>query len=61
MNPVLNAVVAERFDEALMEAEMLDNILDSGDLDPRYTEDKAPLLGVPFTAKEAFAMRGIIT
>ncbi|XP_014681562.1 PREDICTED: fatty-acid amide hydrolase 2-like [Priapulus caudatus] len=59
VNPILNAVIAERFDAAIQEAEMVDAILDAGETDQRYTQEKAPFLGVPFTAKEAFAMIGM--
>jgi fatty acid amide hydrolase 2 len=61
-NPLTNAVVAERFEDALREADRIDDVLDGskeGSLPDEYSEDLAPLLGVPFTAKEAFAISGL--
>ena len=51
-------MVADRFHEAVREAEEVDRILDSGDIDDRYSEENAPLLGVPLSVKEAFALKG---
>src|SRR3954452_23877758 len=48
-NPRVNALVAERFDEALSEADAADDRVSSGD------PDLPPLLGVPCTIKESFA------
>ena len=59
VNPKLNAVVANRFSEALSEASKVDDMLDSDELPDEYSEDNAPLLGIPFTAKEAFGIVGL--
>ncbi|KAK3580690.1 hypothetical protein CHS0354_017971 [Potamilus streckersoni] len=59
VNPVVNAAVSERFEEALKEAQNIDEILDAQSLDPEYSEDKKPFLGVPLTVKEAFAVKGM--
>ena len=58
VNPIVNAVVAERFEDAVKEAEEIDRILDSGDVPDKYSETNAPFLGIPFTAKEAFGVVG---
>ena len=58
VNSLLNFLVADRFHEAVREAEEVDRILDSGDIDDRYSEENAPLLGVPLSVKEAFALKG---
>jgi len=52
VNPTLNALVAERYDAARREA---------ADADRRAAEggDLPPLLGVPCTIKEAFALEGM--
>src|SRR4051812_38877312 len=54
VNPVLNAVVRERFDEARAEADAADAALARGDVDML-----PPLHGVPCTIKECFALRGM--
>ena len=58
VNKDLNAVVAERFEEAIAEAEEFDRILASDSLPECYSLENAPFLGVPFTAKEAFGVTG---
>ncbi|XP_013399812.1 fatty-acid amide hydrolase 2 [Lingula anatina] len=59
INPIVNAVVSERFEDALAEAREIDSIIGAGKLDERYSEVNAPFLGVPFTTKEAFAVKGL--
>src|SRR6266487_6837666 len=49
----LNAVVVERYDESLAEAGEVDERLAAGEADP------PPLLGVPCTIKESFAVAGL--
>ncbi|MFT5680887.1 MAG: fatty acid amide hydrolase 2 [Myxococcota bacterium] len=50
VNPTLNAVVADRFEAALSEADQAD---------ARRGEDVGPLHGVPCTIKECFALTGM--
>jgi fatty acid amide hydrolase 2 len=54
VNPTLNAMVCDRFDAALQEARDVDSRLRTKD-----SETPPPFLGVPFTAKEAFALTGM--
>lgn len=54
VNPVLNALIAERFDEARADARRADERIASA-ADP---DSLPPLLGVPCTAKEFIAQRG---
>ena len=49
----LNAIVADRFDEALAEADEADRRVAAGE------PDLPPLLGVPVTIKESFQVRGM--
>jgi len=58
VNPLLNAVTADRFDDARMEAEEFDRTLDSGNLPEELSEQNAPYLGVPVTTKEAISVAG---
>ncbi|KAI8498490.1 Fatty-acid amide hydrolase 2 [Branchiostoma belcheri] len=59
VNYIINAVVADRFEEAQEQARDIDTVLDAGDPNNLYPLDSMPLLGVPFTAKEAFAINGL--
>lgn len=54
-NPVLNAVVQDRFELALQEAKAIDKLLDTGN----NTVEGKPLLGVPMTVKESVAVKGM--
>ncbi|XP_078067823.1 fatty-acid amide hydrolase 2-like [Mustelus asterias] len=58
VNPIINAVVAERFTVALKEAQQVDNRLAEGGEDEKSLEESVPYLGVPFTVKEAIALEG---
>lgn len=54
VNPKLNALVAERFDDARAEAERADRRLAVG-------EQMGPLYGVPITVKESIGLAGLPT
>ncbi|XP_056347019.1 fatty-acid amide hydrolase 2 isoform X3 [Oenanthe melanoleuca] len=58
VNPLINAVVKDRFEEALQEARQVDQLLSEGPGDDSL-EEKFPLLGVPITVKEAFSLYGM--
>ena len=58
--PLLNAVIADRFTDALEEAKQLDQDLDENQGDERFSEENKPFLGVPLTVKEAFFVKGTI-
>lgn len=47
-----------RFEEALEIARKVDLILDSDPDNPEFSLKKKPFLGVPFTSKEAFMIKG---
>src|SRR5215204_2134002 len=55
LNDRVNAVVATRFEDARAEADAADELL----ADPQAREDAPPLLGVPCTIKESFALEGM--
>ncbi|XP_052528955.1 fatty-acid amide hydrolase 2 [Tympanuchus pallidicinctus] len=57
VNPLINAVVKDRFEEALQEARQVDQLLAEGRTDDSL--EKYPFLGVPFTVKEAFSLHGM--
>lgn len=58
VNPLINAVVQDRFDEALVEARQADDFLAVGGLSLQELESIKPLLGVPLTVKETIAVKG---
>jgi fatty acid amide hydrolase 2 len=54
VNPTINALVADRFDEARSEARIADEKIAG-----MHPDDLPLLCGVPFTAKDALASRGL--
>ncbi|CAF4928573.1 unnamed protein product [Pieris macdunnoughi] len=56
VNPILNAVVTERYEDALNEAREVDRLVSAG-LSEQMA--KKPFLGVPFTMKESQAWKGM--
>ena len=58
VNPIVNAIIDERYAAALKEAEEVDEILDSKKGTGKYSPINAPFLGVPLSSKEAFAIKG---
>ncbi|KAL2097695.1 hypothetical protein ACEWY4_006902 [Coilia grayii] len=59
VNPLINAVVKDRFAAALQEASQVDKLIEEETGGEDVLEDRLPLLGVPFTVKEAFALQGM--
>ncbi|XP_013190328.1 fatty-acid amide hydrolase 2 [Amyelois transitella] len=58
VNPIINAVTDERFEDALKEAREIDLQI-AGGLPKDYFEGR-PFLGVPFTVKECTAVQGML-
>ena len=58
INPYLNAVVEERFEDALKEAQEVDERIASDDKTEEDYEKSYPLLGVPITVKESCSVKG---
>ena len=58
--PLLNAVIADRFSDALAEAKQLDKDLDENPGDEKFSEKNKPFLGVPLTVKQAFFVKGTL-
>lgn len=58
VNPLLNCMVDERFDDAMKEAKEADELIKSG----QYTEEELakqkPFLGVPISTKDCIAVKG---
>ncbi|XP_022823208.1 fatty-acid amide hydrolase 2-A-like isoform X2 [Spodoptera litura] len=58
VNPIINAVTDERYEDALQEAREVDKLIESGLPDDYF--QKKPFLGIPFTAKESHAVQGML-
>lgn len=58
VNPILNAVVDTRYEDALAEAKEVDKMLSSETLSD--IEQTKPFLGVPFTTKDSTACKGLL-
>ena len=57
IQPILNVVCDERFEAAIKEARLIDNLIESDSLNDQ--QRVAPLLGVPFTCKELIGVKGL--
>lgn len=53
----MNAVVEDRFDDAINDAKRADKIIEEASL--IYIIENYPLLGVPFTVKESIGVKGL--
>lgn len=58
MNPLINAIVEDRFEAAIREARDIDNFLKSTTMDEAKIASEKPLLGLPVTIKESIAVQG---
>jgi fatty acid amide hydrolase 2 len=54
----INAVVGNRFSEAITEAKICDEQLKAGKFDIETLEREKPLFGLPFSVKETCALKG---
>lgn len=59
VQPIINAVVEEIFEEALREADAADRLVASGNLSVEEIRKKKPLLGLPITIKNSIATKGL--
>ncbi|KFM57123.1 Fatty-acid amide hydrolase 2, partial [Stegodyphus mimosarum] len=59
INGLVNAVVEGRYVEAIAEARLADQLVRSGCMTEAEIAEQYPLLGVPFTAKEALLIKGL--
>lgn len=58
VNPIINACVDERFEEALADARGVDNMIETGSMSEQQLATELPLLGVPFSCKEMIGVKG---
>ncbi|XP_011635134.1 fatty-acid amide hydrolase 2 isoform X2 [Pogonomyrmex barbatus] len=59
VNPLINAIVEDRFEEAIQEAREIDAFLQSTAMDEAKIASEKPLLGLPVTIKESIAVQGM--
>lgn len=59
VNPLLNAIVEERYEEALKEAREIDEQIQSGLKSVDEMKRETPLLGLPLTVKESIKVAGM--
>lgn len=59
VNPILNCVVDERFNEALEDAHKVDEFIQSGVKSVEDIEKDTPFLGVPFSTKDCIQVTGM--
>ncbi|XP_015589795.1 fatty-acid amide hydrolase 2 [Cephus cinctus] len=59
VNPILNAVVEDRYEDALREARNCDKRIETGEVNAIRLEIEQPLYGVPLTVKESCSVKGL--
>ncbi|BES87438.1 Amidase [Nesidiocoris tenuis] len=59
INSILNAIVDERFDDAIQDAKKVDEFLATTDMSESELAASKPFLGVPFTSKESTEAEGM--
>lgn len=59
VNPLLNAIVEDRYEEALKEAREIDTQIQSGMKTVEEMKLETPLLGLPLTVKESIKVKGM--
>lgn len=55
----LNAIIDERYDEAIKDAQAIDEFLRTTDLTEEELEQQKPFLGLPFTTKDSIQVTGM--
>lgn len=60
VNPLLNCVVDERYDEALQEAAQVDELIASDKYTADQLKETKPFLGVPISTKDCIAVKGML-
>ncbi|XP_037116225.1 fatty-acid amide hydrolase 2-B [Syngnathus acus] len=59
VNPLVNAVVKDRFSAALQEAAQVDKLIDEEPGGEEVLADRLPFLGVPLSVKGSFGLQGM--
>lgn len=59
VNVLLNAIIDERFDDAIQDAKAIDEFLKTTELSEKELAEQKPLLGLPFTTKDSIQVTGM--
>lgn len=60
INPLLNCVVDERFDDALQDAAKVDELIASNQYTADQLRETKPFLGVPISTKDCIAVKDML-
>ena len=58
VNITLNAMVDTRFEDAIREAQAVDKLIATGAKTEQQLQDEFPFLGVPYTTKDCWSVKG---
>lgn len=59
VNIIVNGMVDPRYEDAIREAQQVDALIASGHKTEQQLEEEAPFLGVPYTTKDCFSVKGL--
>lgn len=60
VNPLLNCVVDERFDDALKDAAKVDELIASNEYTAEQLRETKPFLGVPISTKDCISVKDML-
>lgn len=60
MNPLLNCVVDQRFEDALQEAAKVDELIAADEFTAEQLKETKPFLGVPVSTKDCIAVKDML-
>lgn len=58
VNPLLNCMVDDRFDDAMKDAKAADDLIKSGRFTEQELLEQKPFLGVPISTKDCLSVKG---
>ncbi|XKL69083.1 hypothetical protein PGB90_006852 [Kerria lacca] len=59
VNPIVNAIIDERFDDALKDARYVDSLIQRDEINFSELKTKKPLFGIPVTIKGSYKVKGM--
>jgi fatty acid amide hydrolase 2 len=61
VNPLVNAMMDDRFEAAILDARYVDRVVQAGAKTEQQMATETPFLGVPLSVKESIAVKGILS